>query len=145
MDALLHMLVQKNIQPSHQRLKILEKILDAKDHPNVSSLYEKLIREIPTISRTTIYNTLNTFLEKGLITYLTITPEEIRYDSRMDPHHHLICRECGRIIDIDICCQYSRKREYEGHRIEEVHGYFRGICRDCFTNNNITKKEVQNG
>lgn len=142
MDPLLHRLLQNNIQPSHQRLKILEMILDSKDHPNVSSLYEKLVREIPTISRTTVYNTLNAFLEKGLITYLTISPEEVRYDSRVDPHHHLICRKCRKIIDIDICCQYSQKQVFEGHCIEEVHGYFRGICRDCLNNNNTTKKEV---
>lgn len=130
-ELLLRTLVSKNIQPSHQRIKILEILANTKNHPNVNMIYDELSREMPTISKTTIYNTLNAFIEKGLISSLTITPEELRYDYDIRPHHHLLCRQCGAIIDIDVQCTYAEKREINGHKIEEIQGYFKGICRNC--------------
>jgi len=122
-----------NIQPSHQRIKIME-ILDKKrEHMNVNMIYDELSKEIPTISKTTIYNTLNMFVEKGLIQSLTITPEEMHYDFDTTPHHHLFCKNCGKIVDVNVKCTYAEKMEIEGHRIEEIHGYFRGVCRECLS------------
>ncbi len=103
------------------------------DHPTVEMIYETLSRVIPTISMATIYNTLDTFLEKGLASALTITGTEVRYDVITSSHHHLFCKECGRIIDIDIKCTFDlcENKIIKGHTVEQVHGYFKGICRDC--------------
>ena len=97
----------------------------------MEEIYEYLTREIPTISKTTIYNTLNALLEKGIIHAITITGTETRYDCRDCPHHHLLCKSCGRIIDLEIECPYLDRTNIEGHRIDEKHGYFKGICKDC--------------
>ena len=97
----------------------------------MEEIYEYLTREIPTISKTTIYNTLNALLEKGIIHAITITGTETRYDFKNFPHHHFLCSRCGRVIDIDIKCPYVEKKEFDGHRIEEIHGYFKGICKQC--------------
>ena len=94
-------------------------------------IYEDLVKEIPTISKTTIYNTLNALLETGVIHAITITGTETRYDCRGGAHHHLLCKSCGKIIDIDIECPYIEDEEIAGHRIEERHGYFKGICKNC--------------
>jgi len=131
MEMLIKKLTSKNIQPSHQRIKILEILEGSCDHPNVSTIFDLLCKEMPTISKTTIYNTLNTFVEKGLVSSLTITPEELRYDCITMPHHHLLCKKCGRIIDVEVQCGFAAKQEINGHKIEEVQGYFKGICRDC--------------
>lgn len=139
MERLINKLNSKNIQPSHQRIKILEILENNCDHPNVNMIYELLCKEMPTISRTTVYNTLNTFVEKGLVSSLTITPEELRYDCITTPHHHLLCKACGRIIDVDVQCGIAAKREIDGHKIEEVQGYFKGICKECITKGNTNK------
>jgi Fe2+ or Zn2+ uptake regulation protein len=131
METLIKKLTSKNIQPSHQRIKILEILEGNRDHPNVSTIFDLLCKEMPTISKTTVYNTLNTFIEKGLVSSLTITPEELRYDYITIPHHHLLCKRCGRIIDVEVQCGFAVKQEIDGHKIEEVQGYFKGICRDC--------------
>lgn len=133
MENLIKILQSKNIQPSHQRIKILEILVKNKDHVNVNMIYDELSKEIPTISKTTVYNTLNTFAEKGLVHCLTITPEEMRYDYETKPHHHLLCKQCGRIIDVNVRCTYAEAMEIEGHRIEEIQGYFKGICKDCLS------------
>ena len=119
------------LKPTYQRLKILEYLGKHEVHPTVEMIHQALIRDIPTISKTTIYNTLNALLDKGIIHALTITGTETRYDYKGIPHHHFLCRKCGRVIDIAIQCPYVEKKEVAGHRIEELHGYFKGICKEC--------------
>ena len=100
-------------------------------HPTVEMIYEDLIKEIPTISKTTIYNTLNALLEKGMIHAITITGTETRYDHKVSPHHHFLCKRCGKIIDIEICCPNIEKMSEYGHNVEEIHGYIKGTCKTC--------------
>jgi len=147
MENLIKILQSKNIQPSHQRIKILEVLVKNKDHMNVNMIYDELSKEIPTISKTTVYNTLNTLVEKGLVHCLTITPEEMRYDYETKPHHHLLCKRCGRIIDVNVRCTYAEAMEIEGHSIEEIEGYFKGICKECLSHDSHKhqKKEVYHG
>jgi len=124
-------LTARGIKPTYQRLRILKYLEENKVHPTVEMIYKDLVKEIPTISRTTVYNTLNTLLEKRLVIPVTIPGLETRFDSNVSWHHHFLCEDCGRIIDLDIKCEYFEKGEVEGHRIKELHGYFKGICRDC--------------
>lgn len=134
LERLKSVLQERDLMPTYQRLKILEYMDKHRDsHPTVEMIYSELSRKLPILSMTTIYNTLNAFLEKGLVSAMTITGTEIRYDININPHHHFLCRECGRIIDIDVECPFARGIEKAicGHRIEEVHGYFKGICKDC--------------
>jgi Fe2+ or Zn2+ uptake regulation protein len=137
MENIIKILQKYNIQPSHQRIKILE-ILDKKrEHMNVNMIYDELSKEIPTISKTTIYNTVNAFVEKGLVNCLTITPEEARYDFDITPHHHLLCKKCGKIIDVHVKCPYTESMEIDGHRIEEIQGYFKGVCKECLSHETL--------
>jgi len=124
-------LESKGIKPTYQRLRILKYLEENKVHSTVEMIYKDLVKEIPTISRATVYNTLNTLMKKGLVIPVTIPGLETRFDSNVSWHHHLLCEDCGRIIDLDIECQYFEKGEVEGHRIKELHAYFKGICRDC--------------
>ena len=136
-------LKEKGIKPTYQRLKILEYMSNnLKNHPTVEMVYEELLKDIPTLSLTTVYNTLNNFLEKGLVSGVTITGTEIRYDSNTKYHHHFLCKECGQIIDIGLKCPYAEgeKRRVAGHRIDEVHGYFKGICENCLKKHKKKKK-----
>jgi len=136
-----NMLKEKGIKPTFQRLKILEYLSNnLNNHPTVEMVYEKLLKDIPTLSLTTVYNTLNNFLEKGLVFGVTITGTEVRYDFDTKYHHHFLCKECSQIMDIDLKCAYAKgeNRAVSGHRIDEVHGYFKGICKDC--SKNVGKK-----
>jgi len=134
MKQLKKLLGEKGIKPTYQRLKILEYMSkNMKNHPTVEMIHEELLKDIPTISLTTVYNTLNTFLEKGLVDGVTITGTETRYDLDKSSHHHFLCKKCGKIVDIDVTCPFAlgEKTVVRGNKIEEVHGYFKGICKDC--------------
>jgi Fe2+ or Zn2+ uptake regulation protein len=132
MERLKTLLKEKGLKPTYQRLKILEYLDKHMDkHPTVEMIYEALAHKIPAISMTTVYNTLNAFQKKGLVNPVTITGTEIRYDCLTSPHHHFLCKKCGKIIDINIKCPIGDKKEIYGHRIDEFHRYIKGVCKDC--------------
>lgn len=138
MNKFKKILKQKNIKPTYHRLKTLEYIVkNMGTHPTAEMIYDALKGEIPTISMTTVYNTMNSFLDKGLVTSVIITGTEVRYDYNTSPHHHFQCRKCGKIFNIDVKCSYAtgKKKLVNGHKIEKVHGYFKGICKNCSKSN----------
>lgn len=131
MEKLKNALIGRGIKPTYQRIKILEYLNKKKNHPTVDMIYAALYKKVPTLSRTTVYNTLDAFSKNGLVSVLTITGSELRYDIYTEPHHHFLCKECGRIIDMNIQCPYLEKAKTGEHKIEEIHGYFKGVCKDC--------------
>jgi Fe2+ or Zn2+ uptake regulation protein len=144
MERLKNLLEDKGLKPTYQRLKVLEYLDRHIDtHPTAEIIYEALSRNMPTISVTTVYNTLNAFLQTGLVSAETITGTEVRYDLVTHPHHHFLCRICGTIIDVDVTCPIveAKTKVINGHTIEEIHGYFKGVCENCNRLNKECKKK----
>jgi Fe2+ or Zn2+ uptake regulation protein len=54
-------------------------------------------------------------------------------------HHHFLCKKCGEILDIEIICPNLDRIIEHGHKVEEVHGYFKGICKKCIKNLKVKK------
>lgn len=125
------LLLEKGIKPTFQRIKILEYLQHHKIHPTVDMIYAALFNQIPTLSKTTVYNTLDKLRKEGLVNVLTISESELRYEYSSKPHHHFLCKVCKNIIDVDIECPYLESRMISDHKVEEIHGYFRGICKKC--------------
>ncbi|MCF7741317.1 MAG: transcriptional repressor [Candidatus Marinimicrobia bacterium] len=137
MKELKKLLDEKEVKPTFQRLSILKYLEENREHPTADMIYEYIREKVPTISKTTVYNTVHKFLEKGLIKELTITGQEARYDFVTDSHHHFLCEKCGTIYDIDINCPHGLPGQnmVRGHKVEEIHGYFKGICKNCLQKN----------
>lgn len=134
MEKLKSLLESHGLKPTFQRLTVLEYLQKHhSDHPTAETIHEALLSKIPTLSITTIYNTLSAFLERKIISAETITGTEVRYDFASEPHHHFLCVACGKIYDVKIKCPLGNdeKKTVDGHYITEVHGYFKGICREC--------------
>ncbi|OYT58749.1 hypothetical protein B6U81_07325 [Thermoplasmatales archaeon ex4484_30] len=132
------LLKENEIKATPQRLMVLKYLDDHRNHPSADDIYSALKKKNPSLSKTTVYNSLEVLKRHGIIQSITISGSEMRYDFRSDVHHHFLCRKCGKIIDIDVGCPYMDDFLNGGHRVEEVHGYFKGICKDCL------KKEVKN-
>jgi Fe2+/Zn2+ uptake regulation proteins len=124
-------LEENGIKPTYIRLKILNYLEMNKSHPTAEAIYKTLEKQIPTVSRTSVYNTLDVFYENGLVTPIFITGLEARFDSNISPHHHFFCEKCRQIIDLDIECNHFKNGNVQGHKITELHAYFKGICKDC--------------
>ncbi len=90
------------IKPSLQRMRIFQYLLDNHIHPTVDDIYKNLIDEMPTLSKTTVYNTLNTFVEHNIANVVIIEENEARYDAKIETHGHFKCTECNKIVDFDI-------------------------------------------
>lgn len=135
MEEYIELLKSNELKITHQRLSILKYLDTHRTHPTADELYKDLKKTNPSLSRTTIYNNLETLSEAHLIQRLTICPTEHRYDFNQTMHHHFLCKECGTIIDVDFQCPTvsSIKKHVtdQGHQIDEVQGYFRGICKNC--------------
>lgn len=144
MELFKNKLQEKEIKPTYIRLKVLDYLEKNKVHPTAEVIYKALVKKIPTISRTSVYNTLNVFYEKGLVTPLFITGLKARFDSNISSHHHFLCVKCRQIIDLDIECSYFKKGKVKAHKITELHGYFKGICRDCLKKEKTEKKKIGN-
>jgi Fur family peroxide stress response transcriptional regulator len=113
-----------------QRLGVLEALAE-RIHATAEEIYVELAKKYPTISRATIYSCLDALKQAGVTQELTIRKEMSYYDFDPRSHHHLLCRECGRILDMEISCPIAEKEEVKGHRVDEVQAYFYGVCREC--------------
>ena len=121
-----------NISPSYQRKRIFEYLYENQNHPNVNQIYEALVKEIPTLSKTTVYNTLNLFVEKKIAEAITIEGTEIRYDLyNPESHGHFKCEKCQQVYDIDLDVENMKIKDLEGFVIKEQHFHFKGICKKC--------------
>ena len=119
---------------THQRLTIYQELMSSRDHPSAEEIYKRVRRKVPTISLDTVYRTLATLEEQGLIVRLQVFGERGRYDAELEPHHHLICTRCRKIADFrwsvfeqaDIPAQHA-----EWGRIIRKDLIMSGICRGC--------------
>jgi Fur family peroxide stress response transcriptional regulator len=79
---------------------ILKNLQERTDHPTAKMVFDGAKSSVNKISFATVYNSLEYLVSAGLVKKLNIDSESARYDAMLDPHSHLICSECGKIIDI---------------------------------------------
>ena len=87
------------LKVTHQRLEIFKELLNSSDHPTVEKLYSRLKTKLPTISLDTVYRTLSTLEQHGLVARVQSMESQARFESKMEEHHHVICKKCGEITD----------------------------------------------
>ena len=130
-EKYVNLLKNKSIQITPQRLEILRYLDKHRNHPTAYQIYTDLKKNNPSLSKTTVYNSLEILNKHNIINSISITGLESRYDIINEMHHHFMCKKCGRIIDIEITCPNIKKTLEIGHKVEEVHGYFKGKCKEC--------------
>jgi Fur family peroxide stress response transcriptional regulator len=129
-------LVKNNIKPLYNRVKVLEYLLDKQNHPTVDEIYNDLVKELPTLSKTTVYNTLKLFLQANLVRLITIEDNETRYDVNIPNHGHFKCEECKEIYDFTIDIDGVETEELSQFKIKEKSVYYKGICPGCLNKKN---------
>jgi Fe2+ or Zn2+ uptake regulation protein len=105
-------------------------------HPTVDQIYNDLHKEILSLSKTTIYNTLNTLIEASLVKVITIEDNETRYDLATNNHGHFKCQSCGNIYDFEINIDSFDSKDLDNFRINNKDVYFKGICPNCCKEDN---------
>lgn len=126
-------LLEYKIKPSMQRMAIMKYLMEHSTHPSAEEIYSALSSSMPTLSKTTVYNTLKLFAEQGAALMLTIDEKIIKFDGDTSPHAHFLCKSCGQVYDLKYLegVKQVEMLDFDGHQIFEVHSYYRGICHRC--------------
>lgn len=123
------------VSVTQPRVEILEFLMTHHIHPTVDTIYNELLKTDPGLSRTTVYNTVQLLTRHGLLTSLNIDDTHVNLDGNTTPHAHLLCRVCGKIVDLPLTGisaeQAASPFGMEGNMVEEVHQYYKGVCKDC--------------
>lgn len=133
-DQLAQLLKEQHISVTPQRLEILKTIMARHDHPSADNIYQEVRRQLPMISFNTVYKTLETFCQLGLIIKVNPLHEVARYDGNVSPHTHLICTRCHKVEDLawhwpqDVPLPSPGD---SGFQVDAVAVHLFGLCRQC--------------
>ncbi|WP_290448086.1 Fur family transcriptional regulator [uncultured Muribaculum sp.] len=121
----------RGIRPSAQRIAVLKALLDFRVHPTAEQIFEVLSPTMPTLSLTTVYNTLRLLADKGVIAILGMDRRYARFDYVETPHAHLWCRACGKVVDMPLSVGIPPEHMAGGFKLDEVDVCYKGLCPEC--------------
>ncbi|MCX8030661.1 MAG: transcriptional repressor [Thermodesulfovibrionales bacterium] len=122
------------LKQTPQRMAIMKYLQGNKNHPTVEDIYNYVVEQFPNISLATVYKNIDILKNMGLVQEVTIDPDKKHYDPDTRHHHHLICVQCKKIIDVDIDFDIRVPKDYlEDFEITTTHIDFYGICKSCKT------------
>jgi Fur family peroxide stress response transcriptional regulator len=121
---------------THQRQVIYQALLSMHDHPSPEIVYEKVRKQIPSISLGTVYKNIKTFVESGLLREVSLHHGSARLETNLTPHHHLVCVRCKTIVDLDdddLEPVRLKKRPPRGFSVQRYSVEVIGLCPRCST------------
>jgi Fe2+ or Zn2+ uptake regulation protein len=116
------------------RLLVHRHVRGAQRHVTAEQVYAELADELPSLSPATVYSTLDLLDELGFVRRMNTPRGAIMYDSRVDDHHHVICRHCGRMQDVDVAIDTraaERAASAAGFEVGHAQLTLSGLCSDC--------------
>ena len=135
LEIMIQKLRENGCRITPQRIAILRILSISEGHPSVEKIYETVKKKFPTTSLATVYKNIAMLKELGEVLELSFGTESSRYDgSRPDPHPHLICSKCKKIVDPDLDSLKDAAAELTketGFRITSHRLDFFGICPEC--------------
>ena len=124
-----------NLTPSPQRVAIYSFLKKNAIHPTVDTIYQAVSAELPSISRTTVYNTVKRLTAAGAIREVIIEDGELRYDADISDHGHFKCMSCGKVYDLFPPANTPLIDRIHGlpagFEIQQLHLCCRGLCAEC--------------
>ena len=125
---------REGVQVTAQRLAVLQAVSD-QPHSTAEDIDAAVRAEIGAISLQAVYNTLATLTSKGLFRRIQPSGSPARFESRVgDNHHHLVCRSCGRMVDVDCAVGHApclTAADDAGYEIDEAEVIYWGRCPEC--------------
>ncbi|MFA0822384.1 MAG: Fur family transcriptional regulator [Methanomethylovorans sp.] len=132
---------EADMKYTNQRVEIIAFLREHKGHPTVDEVYDGVRKKLTRISKATVYKNLKFLSQKGLLEEVNVKGVT-RFEANFVPHHHLICRKCGKMDDFqsEKLFDYSMKiaEDIEGFSIDSMSTNFYGTCKQC-------KEENRNG
>jgi Fe2+ or Zn2+ uptake regulation protein len=127
LDQTIQKLREHGIQPSAQRVAVADYVLYTDAHPSADQVWNEVRRRFPMLSRATVYNTLNLFVEKGILRELALAEGRVVFDPNVDRHHHFIDDDSGAIFDVPWdAVGVSKIESLKGYGVREYMVVMRG-------------------
>jgi len=120
------------LKATQQRMVVYKALSEVKSHPSADQIFDMVHSSNPSISMATVYNTLDSFVEFGLAKPVLSDKGPVRYDARIDHHHHLICSETKEIIDFydeelnSLIKDYLNKKKLQNFSLDDMQLQIRG-------------------
>ncbi len=122
----------KGVPLTHQRLAVYEELAARRDHPSAEALHEALKTDYPSLSLATVYKTLQTLHQIGMVARVDSPTSQARFDAIVATHHHAVCTSCGRIEDLfDPRLDALPEPKAPGFRFSGHSVHFHGLCAAC--------------
>ena len=121
------------LKATPQRLAIYGALTRTTQHPTIEAIHQDVLAVIPALPLGTVYKTIESLEEAGLVMEVSLPGNAKRYDANVAPHHHLVCTSCHRVTDFhDEALDALRPRvRWAGFRPTHVKVQVHGICPDC--------------
>ena len=110
---------------------LLLRVIDAHPHLDVGEIYRLARRENARLSLATVYRTVNLLRQLGLVHTCALGEDHVHYESQAASHYHLVCRRCGRVIEIPSHHAVERLGEAWGFEVTSVKLELTGYCKQC--------------
>jgi Fur family peroxide stress response transcriptional regulator len=134
MDNFERVCKSKGLRLTHQRAEIFRALLKHMNHPTIENVFNQVRKHLKTISLDTVYRTMATFEEYGLIKRVHHIDNTTRFDINISSHHHLVCSKCNKIEDFywpDFDQMKPPKTISHWGQIEVKHAVISGLCSNC--------------
>lgn len=125
---------RRGLRLTPQRLEIFRTLAAATDHPTAEQLHERLQRKMPTLSLDTVYRTLATLTQHGLVNKVDTVESQAHFEVQEGPHHHLICHHCQEISDFawPLIDDFELPEDVKSWgEVNRKSVTVQGICRKC--------------
>lgn len=136
---------EHGLQVTAQRLAVLRAV-SRRPHCTADEIAEEVRAEIGAISRQAVYDTLGVLADKNIIRRIQPAGSPARYEDRVgDNHHHLICRRCGKTVDVDCVVGYApclTAADASGYLIDEAEVIYWGTCPACLVEHQRSSEGV---
>lgn len=120
---------ENGLKATPQRIAVYNFLVENPVHPDVETVYQSMIMDNPSFSKTTVYNCLQALTDCGLLIPVKIDNEKIRYDADTSFHGHFKCDCCGRIYDFK--CFDEKVSGIDNFKIRQRDVYYSGLCSCC--------------
>ena len=136
---------EAGLKLTHQRLEVFREVASTIDHPDATHVYNAVKDRLPTVSLDTVYRTLRTLSDLGLISMLGSSGESVRFDANLTQHHHFVCVKCGLVRDFENAelnaLQVQQDVQAFG-TVLDTQIEVRGICNSCKKKSNKADKSI---
>ena len=131
-EEIKHRLTEAGLKATQQRMVILSAIANSKKHPSAENIFDEVRLNNPSLSLATIYSTLDTLVDKGLVNKVLVKDGVMRYDAHTDAHNHIYCTNTNEIIDFDddelneIIKAFLKKKQIDNLNIKDFSLHIQG-------------------